>query len=160
MQELLGKNVTLVINWNGGEDIAIKGKAAKPIDPGRVYYPLSYLAELYRNKIEYTDISDKAINPETGGVEAATNAMATTVAPQVTEKAESTVADSIDSKITQTTAEKPVEQENDLRTDIAAIAQTEKNADSNNVLWVSIALIVVVLGGFIIAKRKFLQKLN
>ncbi len=58
--------VTLVIKWNGEDIIIPAGKALNPsTEAGRIYYPLSYLAELYKgSKIP----TGNAGNPETGGV--------------------------------------------------------------------------------------------
>ena len=57
--------VTLVIKWNDGEIIIPAGKALNPsTEAGRIYYPLSYLAELYKG----SKIPSNAGNPETGGV--------------------------------------------------------------------------------------------
>ena len=51
--------ISLVIRWNGGEDIVIPAGKAQLPESLRIYYPLSLLAELYA-EMELT-------NPETGG---------------------------------------------------------------------------------------------
>ena len=58
--EALGKNpgVSLVIRWSGGTITIPAGKAPVP-EPGRIYYPLSYLASI--------DFGAAGTNPETGG---------------------------------------------------------------------------------------------
>ncbi len=58
-------NITLVIRWNGGEDIVIPAGKAQTVESLRIYYPLSLLAELYANN-QAVDLNK--FNPETGGV--------------------------------------------------------------------------------------------
>ena len=70
VMEALKKNptVTLVIERNGGKDIIIPAGKTLPIEGNRVYYQLSYLAEVYKN----VDINNNVrpvpgiINPPTG----------------------------------------------------------------------------------------------
>lgn len=64
--EALRKNsgVTLVIDWNGGKTITIPAGKAPKAEGNRVYYPLSYLAELFKNT-QY--VAPGQLNPETGG---------------------------------------------------------------------------------------------
>ena len=55
--------VTLVIKWGDVEIVIPAGKALNPkAEAGRIYYPLSYLAEIYKGAI-----SAQGGNPETGG---------------------------------------------------------------------------------------------
>lgn len=55
------KDVSLIINWNGGSTIVIPSGKAQPDETGRIYWPLSLLAELYEHE-------PTGVNPETGGV--------------------------------------------------------------------------------------------
>ena len=55
--------VTLHITWNGGEDIIIPSSAALKTEVGRVYYPLSYLAEM-----NFSVTTPQIFNPQTGGL--------------------------------------------------------------------------------------------
>ena len=75
--------VTLVIKWNGEDIIIPAGKALNPsTEAGRIYYPLSYLAELYKgSKIP----TGNGGNPETGGVWVVTAPVYTDPAPAPTE---------------------------------------------------------------------------
>ena len=75
--------VTLVIKWNGEDIIIPAGKALNPsTEAGRIYYPLSYLAELYKgSKIP----TGNAGNPETGGVWVITAPTYSTPIPAPTE---------------------------------------------------------------------------
>lgn len=74
--------VTLVIKWNGEEIIIPAGKALNPsTEAGRIYYPLSYLAEIYKG----SKIPSNAGNPETGGVWVVTAPVYTDPAPAPTE---------------------------------------------------------------------------
>lgn len=69
MDALSNKGVTLVISWNGGEDIYIPAGAAQKSEVSRVYYPLSLLAQLYKDaKISEIVQVVQGGNPETGGV--------------------------------------------------------------------------------------------
>lgn len=65
MQALRQNNVNLVISWNGGQTITIPAGQALADEAGRIYYPLSYLAEKYKNSAAITAHN---MNPETGGV--------------------------------------------------------------------------------------------
>lgn len=77
MRALRGNpGVTLVIRWNEGEIIIPSGKAVEP-EGLRVYYPLSYLQDLYAYSTaqDVLQLDSRAaspasskINPETGGV--------------------------------------------------------------------------------------------
>ena len=65
--------VSLVIRWNGGEDIIIPAGQARPAESLRIYYPLSLLEELYAGKSLTDPVTGKPIdpsklNPNTGGV--------------------------------------------------------------------------------------------
>ena len=63
MELLDEKNITLVIQWNGGNDIVIPaGKAAD--EKGRLYWPLNVLEEMY-GKAYNKPTADK-VNPSTG----------------------------------------------------------------------------------------------
>ena len=55
--------VTLHITWNGGEDIIIPSSAALKTEVGRVYYPLSYLAEM-----NFSVTTPQIFNSQTGGL--------------------------------------------------------------------------------------------
>lgn len=69
VMDTLRKNpdITIVIDWNGGEPITIPAGKAQPKEQGRIYWPLSLLAELYKGiKFVETPIGNKT-NPETGG---------------------------------------------------------------------------------------------
>jgi protocatechuate 3,4-dioxygenase beta subunit len=69
MDALSNKGVTLVISWNGGEDIYILAGAAQKSDVNRIYYPLSLLAQLYKDaKVSEIVQVVQGGNPETGGV--------------------------------------------------------------------------------------------
>lgn len=64
--------VTLILSWNGGDDIVIPaGKAKKP-ENGRAYYTLEYLAELYGERTASPEnsgiaaVPDIKANPQTG----------------------------------------------------------------------------------------------
>lgn len=51
VMELLGKhNVTLVIEWDGGDTITIPAGKAQSTEGSRLYWPLSSLAELYKGQ--------------------------------------------------------------------------------------------------------------
>lgn len=51
VMELLGKhNVTLVIEWDGGDTITIPAGKAQSTEGSRLYWPLSSLAELYKGE--------------------------------------------------------------------------------------------------------------
>lgn len=69
VMDTLRKNpdITIVIDWNGGELITIPAGKAQPKEPGRIYWPLSLLVELYKG-ISFVEmpIANKT-NPETGG---------------------------------------------------------------------------------------------
>lgn len=65
MQALRQNNVNLVISWNGGQTITIPAGQALADEAGRICYPLSYLAEKYKNSAA---ITANNMNPETGGV--------------------------------------------------------------------------------------------
>lgn len=68
VMDALRKNedVSLVITWNGKTITIPAGKAQKN-EPGRIYWPLSKLAELYADITEDTVLKQLPQNPETGG---------------------------------------------------------------------------------------------
>ncbi len=69
MDALLSKGIAIVISWNGGEDIYIPAGAAQKSETSRIYYPLSLLAQLYKDaKINEIVQVVQGGNPETGGV--------------------------------------------------------------------------------------------
>ena len=84
-------DVSLVIRWNGGEEIVIPAGQAQPAESLRIYYPLSLLAELYADAA-LTDpatgqvVDPGSLNPETGGVWEVT-------APAAADTAQSPVTD-------------------------------------------------------------------
>ena len=62
------EGVTLHITWNGGEDIIIPSEAALR-EQSRVYYPLSYLADMtFEVESEAPAYDPGKVNPETGGI--------------------------------------------------------------------------------------------
>ena len=69
MDALLSKGIAIVISWNGGEDIYIPAGTAQKSEASRIYYPLSLLAQLYKDaKINEIVEVVQSSNPETGGV--------------------------------------------------------------------------------------------
>ena len=56
---------TLVIEWAGGDTVTIPAGKALAAESGRVYYPISYLAEQYKNAAAAAPAN--GINPSTGG---------------------------------------------------------------------------------------------
>lgn len=69
MDALLSKGIAIVISWNGGEDIYISAGTAQKSEASRIYYPLSLLAQLYKDaKINEIVQVVQSSNPETGGV--------------------------------------------------------------------------------------------
>ena len=67
VMEALEKNsgVSLIIRWVGGESITIPAGIAQKNEPGRIYWPLSRLAELCAGVKESGRAQSG--NPETGG---------------------------------------------------------------------------------------------
>lgn len=68
VMDALRKNdgVSLVITWNG-ETITIPASKASNNEPGRIYWPLSLLAQIYANITVDTVLQQELQNPETGG---------------------------------------------------------------------------------------------
>ena len=68
MDALVKNNVTLVIDWNGGNTITIPAGKAQTNEANRIYWSLSILEQIYKN-IDFveTPITNDTINPETGG---------------------------------------------------------------------------------------------
>lgn len=67
MDALRKEGVGIVIKWSGGTDIVIPAGKAQRDEAGRIYWPLSLLAELYSG-ISYVDpTAVEWVNPETGG---------------------------------------------------------------------------------------------
>lgn len=63
-------DVSLVITWNGGNIITIPVGKAQPKDTGRIYWPLSLLAELYKPGAVTDPVTPEQPNkdnPATGG---------------------------------------------------------------------------------------------
>ncbi|PWM25026.1 MAG: hypothetical protein DBX44_03120, partial [Oscillospiraceae bacterium] len=67
------QDVTLRISWNGGDTIVIPSAAALTPETNRVYYPLSYLADMeFAATVPSTEAGQSSqinsVNPTTGGV--------------------------------------------------------------------------------------------
>ncbi|MPM94005.1 hypothetical protein SDC9_141147 [bioreactor metagenome] len=70
MDALRKNGVTLVVDWSNGNTITIPVGKAQQNESGRIYWPLSKLAELYDDVmfVETTNPAQANVNPETGGV--------------------------------------------------------------------------------------------
>ena len=69
MDTLRKNGVTLVVDWRNGKTITIPAGMAQQNEPGRIFWPLSKLEELYNNVefIETAVPAENRFNPETGG---------------------------------------------------------------------------------------------
>ena len=136
-------DITLHITWNGGEDIIIPAGAALEPEAYRIYYPLSYLAEL-----DFTVPAEEdstTTNPETSGILSITT-------PETPDEETEEITDP-----DRGLAETPELRDEGVEQTISGVDEPEELQQSGSILpWIAAAgiLLAAGIGGFLFWKRR------
>ncbi len=136
-------DIPLHITWNGGEDIIIPAGAALEPEAYRIYYPLSYLAEL-----DFTVPAEEdstTTNPETSGILSITT-------PETPDEETEEITDP-----DRGLAETPELRDEGVEQTISGVDEPEELQQSGSILpWIAAAgiLLAAGIGGFLFWKRR------
>ena len=136
-------DITLHITWTGGEDIIIPAGAALEPEAYRIYYPLSYLAEL-----DFTVPAEEdstTTNPETSGILSITT-------PETPDEETEEITDP-----DRGLAETPELRDEGVEQTISGVDEPEELQQSGSILpWIAAAgiLLAAGIGGFLFWKRR------